>query len=149
MAAHSSALAWRLPAVREPGGMPSMGSHRVGHDEAMKRLNSSSSSKARNLVLCVISPDFDVFTERHLGMNEEDKRQVLSLGCRFAAGASSKEPACQSRRLREASVMPGPGRSPGGGRGDPLQCSCLENPMDRGAWRPAVRGVPQSRTRLK
>ena len=93
-----------------------MGSHRVGHDEAMKRLNSSSSSKARNLVLCVISPDFDVFTERHLGMNEEDKRQVLSLGCRFAAGASSKEPACQSRRLREASVMPGPGRSPGGGR---------------------------------
>ena len=32
MAAHSSVLAWRIPGMREPGGLPSMGSHRVGHD---------------------------------------------------------------------------------------------------------------------
>ena len=32
MATHSSVLAWRIPGMREPGGMPSMGSHRVGHD---------------------------------------------------------------------------------------------------------------------
>ena len=37
----------------------------------------------------------------------------------------------------------------GGGNGNPLQCSCLENPMDRGAWRAAVYGVAQSQTRLK
>ena len=37
----------------------------------------------------------------------------------------------------------------GGGTGNPLQCSCLENPMDRGAWLAAVYGVTQSRTRLK
>ena len=37
----------------------------------------------------------------------------------------------------------------GGGNGNPLQCSCLENPRDRGAWRAAVYGIPQSRTRLK
>ena len=37
--------------------------------------------------------------------------------------------------------IPGWGRSPGGGHGNPLQCSCLENPMDRGAWRAAVHGV--------
>ena len=37
----------------------------------------------------------------------------------------------------------------GGGNGNPLQCSCLENPMDRGAWWAAVYGVAQSRTRLK
>ena len=37
----------------------------------------------------------------------------------------------------------------GEGNGNPLQCSCLENPRDRGAWWAAIYGVPQSRTRLK
>ena len=37
--------------------------------------------------------------------------------------------------------IPGLGRSPGGGHGHPLQCSCLGNPMDRGAWRATVHGV--------
>ena len=41
------------------------------------------------------------------------------------------------------------GRSTGGGHGNPLQDSCLENPMDRGAWRATVRGVSKSRTQLK
>ena len=45
--------------------------------------------------------------------------------------------------------VPGSGRSPGGGHGNPLQYSCLENPMDRGAWRAAVRGVAKAWTRLK
>ena len=43
----------------------------------------------------------------------------------------------------------GSGRSPGGGHGDPLQCSCLENPVDRGAWRATVHRVAKSQTRLK
>ena len=37
-------------------------------------------------------------------------------------------------------LIPGSGRSPGGGHGNPLQYSCLENPMDRGAWRATVHG---------
>ena len=45
--------------------------------------------------------------------------------------------------------FPGLGRSPGGGHGHPLQCSCLENPMDSGAWRAIVRGVAKCRTQLK
>ena len=45
--------------------------------------------------------------------------------------------------------IPGLGRSPGEGFGNPLQYSCLENPMDRGAWWAAVYGVAQSQTRLK
>ena len=45
--------------------------------------------------------------------------------------------------------IPGWGRSPGGGNGNPLQYSCLENPKDGGAWRAAVYGVAQSPTRLK
>ena len=44
--------------------------------------------------------------------------------------------------------IPGLGRSPGEGNGNPLQYSCLENPMDGGAWRAAVHGVAKSRTRL-
>ena len=43
--------------------------------------------------------------------------------------------------------IPGPGRSPGGGHGNPLQDSCLENPMDRGAWWATVHGVAKSQTR--
>ena len=44
--------------------------------------------------------------------------------------------------------VPGSGRSPGEGNGNPLQYSCLENPMDGGAWWATVQGVAKSRTRL-
>ena len=46
-------------------------------------------------------------------------------------------------------MIPGSGRSPGRGKGNPLQYSCLEKPTDRGAWRAAVHGVGESDTRLK
>ena len=42
--------------------------------------------------------------------------------------------------------IPGSERSPGEGNGNPLQCSCLENPMDRGAWQVAVHGIANSWT---
>ena len=49
----------------------------------------------------------------------------------------------------DVGLIPGSGRSPGEGNGNPLQYSCLENPMDGGAWRATlVHGVVQSRTRL-
>ena len=44
--------------------------------------------------------------------------------------------------------IPGLGRSPGGGNGNPLQHSCLENPTDRAAWQATVHGVTKSQTRL-
>ena len=58
---------------------------------------------------------------------------------------SSKESTCSAG---DTVLVPGSGRSPGGGNGNPLQCSCLENAMDRGAWRATVHGVAQSQTRL-
>ena len=68
----------------------------------------------------------------------------------FAGGASGKEPAYQCRLdIRDVSTIPGSGRSPGVGHGNPLQYSCLENPMDRGAWQAAVHRVAQSWTQLK
>ena len=50
------------------------------------------------------------------------------------------------RDIRDMGSIPGLGRSPGEGHGNPLQYSCLENPMDRGAWRSMVHRVAESRT---
>ena len=51
--------------------------------------------------------------------------------------------------LRDVGLIPGSGRSPEGGKGNPLQYSCLENSMDRGAWWATVHGVSKSQTPLK
>ena len=66
-------------------------------------------------------------------------------------GANGKEPVCQCRRRnsRDVGLIPGLGRSPGGGCGNQFQYSYLENPMDRGAWWAIVHGVSKRRTRLK
>ena len=61
----------------------------------------------------------------------------------FLDGSVGKESACNAR---EVGSIPMSGRSPGEGNGTPLQCSCLENPMDRGAWQAAVHGVTKSQT---
>ena len=57
-----------------------------------------------------------------------------------------KNPPADAGDARDIGSIPGSGRSPGGGNGNPLQYSCLENPMDRGAWRAAVHGVTKSDT---
>ena len=51
--------------------------------------------------------------------------------------------------IRDSGSVLGLGRAPGGGNGNPLQYSCLENPMDRGAWRATVHGVAKSWIQLK
>ena len=60
-----------------------------------------------------------------------------------------KNPLASAGDIRDTGSIPGLGRSPGGGRGNPLQYSCLKSPMDRGTWRAAVRRVTRSQTRLK
>ena len=64
----------------------------------------------------------------------------------FPGGASGKGPACQCRRLRDLGSIPGLGRSPGEGNGNPLQHSCLENPMDGGVWRDTAHRLAKSQT---
>ena len=63
----------------------------------------------------------------------------------FPGGSDGKESACS---LGDAGSIPGLGRPPGGGHGNPLQYSCPENPMDRGAWQVTVHGVTESHTGL-
>ena len=59
-----------------------------------------------------------------------------------------KNPPANAGDAGDAGLIPGWRRSPGEGHDNPLQYSCLENPMDRGAWRPTVHGVTKSQTRL-
>ena len=61
----------------------------------------------------------------------------------------AKNPPANEKGVRDASSIPESGRSPGGGHGNPLQSSCLENPRDRGAWQATVQRVTKSRTQLK
>ena len=59
-------------------------------------------------------------------------------------GSAGKEFACNAGDTEDSGLIPGLGRSPGGGDSNPLQHSCLENPMDRGAWQATVHGVTES-----
>ena len=63
----------------------------------------------------------------------------------FPGGSEVKAFACNAGDL---GLIHGSGRSPGEGNGNPLQYSCLENPMDRGAWQATIHGIAKSRTRL-
>ena len=69
--------------------------------------------------------------------------QMSKLRFRLPRWLSSKESTCQCKRC---SLIPGSGRSPGGGHGNPLQYSGLENPMDRGAWWATVHCVDRTCT---
>ena len=60
-----------------------------------------------------------------------------------------KSLAANAGDIRDTGLIPGSGRSPGGGCGNPLQYSGLENPRDGGAWWAVVHGVAKSWTRLK
>ena len=60
--------------------------------------------------------------------------------------ASGKETDYQIRKQSYKGLIPGAGRSPGGGNGNPLQYSCLENPNDRGAWQATIHRLAKSLT---
>ena len=69
----------------------------------------------------------------------------LSKGTGLPGGSTGKESTCSAGDLGS---IPGLGRSPGEGNGNPLQYSCLGNPMDRGAWQATVHGVTRVRRNL-
>ena len=70
---------------------------------------------------------------------------LYSLGS-FLGGAVVKNPPANAGDTRDMDLIPGSGRSPGGRNGNPIQYTCLENPMDRGGWWGAVHGVAESGT---
>ena len=101
MATHSSVLAWRIPGMAEPGGLPPVD----GTD--------GESQQAR---WAVGGPG--------LGHRQWASQVALVV----------KNPPVMAGDVRDEGSISGSERSPGAGNGNPLQYSCLENPMDRGAW---------------
>ena len=120
MAVHSSVLAWRIPGMGEPGGLPSMGLHRVRH-------NWSNLAAAAAAILT------------------QEAGRPFGTASQKRAMSDGKASAYNSGDLGS---IPGLARSPGEGNGNPLQYSCLENPMDRGAWWATVHGVTKNGTGL-
>ena len=66
---------------------------------------------------------------------------IKTCGLDFSGGSDTKESACDAGDTGDMGSIPGSGKSPGRGNGNPLQYSCLENLKDRGAWRATVHGV--------
>ena len=131
MAAHSSVLAWRIPGMVEPGGLPSLGSHRVGHDR----------SDLAAVAAAFIQPWRRAYQPTPVLLPGK------SHGWRSLVGCSpwGREESDMTEQLH----FHFPLSCTGEGNGNPLQCSCLENLRDGGAWWAAVYGVAQSQTRLK
>ena len=77
-----------------------------------------------------------------------DSATSLSLSGASQLALVVKNPPANAGVLRDPGLIPWWWRSPGGGNGNPLQYSCLENPTDRGAWWATVHGVAKSRTQL-
>ena len=86
-----------------------------------------------------------VYTCRHIYTTFPHFLYPLSIYPLITGGSDGKASACN---VGDPGSIPGRGKSPGEGNGNPLQNSCLQNPMDGGAWKATVDGVAQSRTRL-
>ena len=101
------------------------------------------------------SPRLSLLLPQHSVLDRLD-RQSLPVGgrsnprshlvCIFPGSSDGKVSACNAGDLGS---IPESGRSPGEGNDNPLQYSCLENPMDRGAWRATVHRITKNRTRLQ
>ena len=79
---------------------------------------------------------------------KQNKLQIYTIAG-FPGGPVGKESTCNAGDTGDIGSIPVLGRSSGGGHGNPLQYSCLENSMGRGAWRGTVLGVTKSQTGLK
>ena len=111
----------------EPGGLPSMGSHRVRHDWCDLAAATVHMEKA-------MAPHSSTLAWKNPWAEEPGRLQSMG----------SLRVDMTERLHFDFSLS-----CIGEGNGNPLQCSCLENPRDRGAWWAAVYGAAQSRTRLK
>jgi len=86
----------------------------------------------------------DEMVRQHHQLNEYEFEQTLEGSGDSQVALVVRNPAVNVGDIRDSGSIPGSGRSPGGGHGNPLQCSWLENPMDRGTWWAAVYGVAES-----
>ena len=98
-------------------------------------------------VLCVKHDAWDMVESQCICVGWRTQR-LLEIFSFHLIGSDSKKSACNAGAAGDVNSIPGLERCPGGGHGNPLQYSCLENPMDRGAWWAIVHGVTKSWTWL-
>ena len=145
LATHSSVLAWRIPGTAEPGGLPSMGSHRVGHDWSDLAAAAVHISILFQILFHYrLLQDIECYTVGPYWLSilpRKSHRRRSLVGC----SPWGREESDMTERIHFHFSLSCIGEA----NGNPLQCSCLENPRDGGAWWAAVCGVTQSQTRLK
>ena len=131
MATHFRILAWKIPRTEEPGGLQSTGSQSQASLSELTQQNT------------YIQRRKSVYTYTHvyISINTHKYVYIVYIVHVRIYQDYGKESTCNPG---EAGWIPGSGRSPREGNGNPLQYSCLENPTDRGAWRATVRRVEKS-----
>ena len=146
MATHSSTLAWKIPWTEEPGRLQSMGSLRVRHDWATSlslftfMIGEGNSNPLQ--YSCLENPrDGGASWAAIYGVAQSWTRLMRLSSTRVKNLSSAQE-------TQDLGSIPDPRRSPGEGNGNPLQYSCLENLMDRGALWARVQRVTKSHTWL-
>ena len=159
MATHSSTLAWKIPWTDEPGRLQSMGSIRVGHNftftftfhfHALEKEMATHSSILAWRIPGTEEPSGLPSGSHRVGHDWSDLAAAAAAWdyWSFPDGSGVKNSSANAEDT-EVDSIPGLGRSPEGEHGNSLQYSCLENPMDRGAWQATVHGVTKSWTWLK
>ena len=92
--------------------------------------------KLHTLILIIIS--FIIVKKQS---NDKEINSYVNCCLGFPDGAVVKNPHANAEHVRDTGLIPGSGRFPWGRNGNPLQCSCLENSLNRGAWQVTVQGV--------
>ena len=107
----------------------------------LKYLCTTGSLRAPHFIFLII-----LFLSTNLYISHKEHVKKKRNNDQMPGGASVKNLPANAGDVRDSGSIPGSGRSPGGGHGNPLQYSCLENPMDREAWRDIVHGVAKNWT---
>ena len=146
MAPHSSTLAWKIPWMEEPGGLQFMGSPGVRHDWATSLSLFTFMHWRRKWKPTPVFLPGEFQGWGSLVKKKKKRKRLFNIIIEYThdtvAQANLVLPSVYETYY--ASLM-----QQGEGNGSPLQCSCLENPRDGGAWWAAVYGVTQSWTPLK
>ena len=141
-------LPGEFPWTEEPGRLQCTGSQRVGHNWVSKHSTAQHIGhyKILSRIPCAVTNLNSILKSRDITFPTKVhmiKALVFPVG--FPSSLDGK---ASAYNVGDPGSIPGSGRSPGEGNGNPLQYSCLENPMDRGAWWATVHGVAKSRTWL-
>ena len=155
MATHSSILAWRISGTGEPGGLPSMGLHRVGHDwgdlaayllvgnwefvhicsgvKTDPKFLPKGKPTVEFLLMAEVLIQYSLPPYYNKTLNFLVDILPMSKIILFLRSTYGSEVKASTSNVGDRGSIPGSGRSPGEGNGNPVQHSCLENPMDREA----------------